>query len=83
MNILTHHGFAGVHPEHKFQIVQTGDDVNDALALKTSSVGIVVAGAADTTKGASAIHLASTELSVIVEAIGLTEDLSKHDLCLI
>ena len=80
-------GFAGVHPEYKFQIVQvpkcrgwltgmTGDGVIDVPALKQANVGIAVDGATLVAQGAAAIFLASLGLSVIVEAI----DLSRKNL---
>ncbi|KAE8714000.1 Plasma membrane ATPase [Hibiscus syriacus] len=73
-------GFAGVFPEHKYEIVKrlqelknicgmTGDDVNDAPALKIADIGIAVAGATDAARSASDIVLTEPGLSVIVNAV--------------
>ncbi|KAF5195880.1 Plasma membrane atpase, partial [Thalictrum thalictroides] len=71
------YGFAGVFPEHKYEIVKklqerkhicgmTGDDVNDAPALKKAAIGIAVADAA---QGASDIVHTEPGLSVIISAV--------------
>ncbi|KAG2650764.1 hypothetical protein PVAP13_1NG170214 [Panicum virgatum] len=73
-------GFAGVFPEHKYEIVKklqemkhicgmTGDGVNDAPALKKADIGIVVAGATDAARSASDIVLTLEGLSVIISAV--------------
>ncbi|KAI5435763.1 hypothetical protein KIW84_022260 [Lathyrus oleraceus] len=73
-------GFAGVFPEHKYEIVKrlqerkhicgmTGDGVNDAPALKRADIGIVVADATDAARGASDIVLTEPGLSVIISAV--------------
>ncbi|RCV46726.1 hypothetical protein SETIT_9G554400v2 [Setaria italica] len=73
-------GFAGVFPEHKYDIVKklqemkhicgmTGDGVNDAPALKKADIGIAVAGATDAARSASDIVLTLEGLSVIISAV--------------
>ncbi|CAK9326525.1 unnamed protein product [Citrullus colocynthis] len=73
-------GFAGVFPEHKYEIVKklqerkhicgmTGDGVNDAPVLKKADIRIAVADATDAARSASDIVLTEPGLSVIVSAV--------------
>lgn len=73
-------GFAQVHPDDKYLIVETlrqrgficamtGDGVNDAPALKRSDVGVAVHGATDAARAASDMVLTEPGLRVIVDAM--------------
>ncbi|KAJ7368999.1 hypothetical protein DFH08DRAFT_763110 [Mycena albidolilacea] len=78
--IMEADGFAGVLPEHKYDIVKrlqglghlcamTGDGANDAPALSRANVGIAVEGSTDAARGAADIVLTEPGLSTIVHAI--------------
>lgn len=78
--MLSCDGFAQVHPEHKYLIVEalrqrgyvcamTGDGVNDAPALKRADVGVAVHGATDAARAAADMVLTEPGLSVIVDAM--------------
>ncbi|GAY55516.1 hypothetical protein CUMW_164790, partial [Citrus unshiu] len=73
-------GFAGVFPEHKYEIVKhlqarnhicpmIGNRVNDAPALKKADIGIAVADATDAARSAADIVLTEPGLNVIITAV--------------
>ncbi|GLU01163.1 hypothetical protein SLE2022_184850 [Rubroshorea leprosula] len=71
-------GFAGVLPEHKYEIVKRLQErkhicgmtgYGDAPALKKADIGIAVANASDAARSASDIILTEPGLSVIISAV--------------
>ncbi|CAK8576757.1 unnamed protein product [Lathyrus sativus] len=73
-------GFAGVFPEHKYEIVKrlqdikhicgmTGDGINDAPALKRADIGIAVVDATDAARSAFDIVLTEPGWSVIISVV--------------
>ncbi|GKU87492.1 hypothetical protein SLEP1_g1886 [Rubroshorea leprosula] len=76
--IETVDGFAGVLPEHKYEIIRmlqerkhicgvTGD--GDATALKKADIGIAVANASDAARSAADIFLTEPGLNAIISAV--------------
>jgi H+-transporting ATPase len=72
--------YAGVYPADKFELVKrlqgqgrvvgmTGDGVNDAPALKQSSVGVAVSNAVDVAKSSAGIVLTDPGLVDVVSAV--------------
>jgi H+-transporting ATPase len=89
--VLHADGFAGVYPEHKYEIVErlqnmghmiamTGDGVNDVPALTKANVGVAVADASDAARATADIVLTEPGLSVIIDGKTLL-DVSKNKSC--
>jgi Mg2+-importing ATPase len=80
--------FARVNPKEKYAIIKAlsshhsvmflGEGVNDAPALKTADVGMVVEEASDIAKESADIVLTQRDLSVIVEAIYLGRQIMNN-----
>jgi len=75
----SYHVFARVTPEQKLEIIKLlqekyqvgylGEGINDAPALKISSVALVVKGAADVAQSVADIVLLKADLEVIIEGV--------------
>ncbi|XP_034693866.1 ATPase 11, plasma membrane-type-like isoform X1 [Vitis riparia] len=79
-------GFAGVFPEHKYEIVMqlqsrkhivglTGYGVNDAPALQKADIGFAVADSTDAARGASDIILIHPGLTAIISAVSTSRSI--------
>lgn len=77
--VMRYHVFARVSPEQKHAIIQLlqekhevgflGEGINDAPALKTANVGIVVQSASDIARETADIVLLNKSLDVIIDGI--------------
>ncbi|KAJ2807017.1 hypothetical protein H4R20_001457 [Coemansia guatemalensis] len=90
--VLRADGFAGVYPEHKYEIIERlqkmghmvammGDGANDAAALEKANVGIAVANASDTTRSAADIILSEVGLSALIEAFKISRIVFQRMRC--
>lgn len=80
--------FARVSPKEKFEIIRVlslhhavlflGEGVNDAPALKSADVGMVVQEASDIAKESADIILTKPDLSVVIEAIYLGRQIMNN-----
>lgn len=79
-------GFAGVLPQHKYDVVEilqsrghlvamTGDGVNDAPSLKRADTGIAVEGASDAARSAADIVFMAPGLSAMIDAIKVSRQI--------
>lgn len=88
--IIVHHAkiFARVNPKEKFEIIQIlgkrhsvmflGEGINDAPALKSADVGMVVQEASDIAKETADIVLTKPDLGVIIQSIYLGRQIMSN-----
>ena len=76
--VLHADGFAGIYPEHKYEIVRrlqslghsvalTGDSLYDAPAVSKADIGIAVVGSEESALSATDVILTEPGVSVIIE----------------
>ena len=86
--VTDHAVFARINPLQKNLIIDTlqkefsvgflGEGINDAVALKSADVGLVVAGAADVARDSADIILLEKDLNIIVEGIRIGRTVTSN-----